>query len=152
MFRPAEVVVVVEVVVVEPVSSALNRNVLILGVTESKSNLTVENDRKDEEHKMDKDKVEIIMDTIDVNKSNVVAIVRFKPKAPSNRPPAILIRFSEEIHRISTLMAAKKLVGASAYKYIYINADLTEKERIQEREIREQKKALLENLRMDSLE
>ena len=29
-------------------------NVLILGVTESKSNLTAENDRKDEEHKMDK--------------------------------------------------------------------------------------------------
>ena len=70
-------------------------NVLILGVTESKSNLTAENDRKDEEHKMDKDKVEKILDTIGVNKSNVVSIVRFKPKAPSNRPPPILIRFSE---------------------------------------------------------
>ena len=49
-------------------------------------------------------------------------------------------------------MAAKKLRGASAYKDVYINAELTEKERIQEREIREQKKALRENLRMDSQE
>ena len=83
-------------------------NVLILGVTESKSNLTTENDRKDEEHKkMDKDKVEKILDTIGVKKSHVVSIVRFKPKAPRNRPLPILIRFSEEITRKSNLMAAK---------------------------------------------
>ena len=47
-------------------------------------------------------------------------------------------------------MAAKKLRGASAYKDVYINADLTEKERIQETEILEQKKVMRENLRMDS--
>ena len=52
------------------------RNVLILGAKASKSNLTVENDRKDEVQKMDKDNEEILLDTIGVNKSNVVSIVQ----------------------------------------------------------------------------
>ena len=101
---------------------------------------------------MDKDKVEKTLDNIGVNKSNVVSFVRFKQNALSNRPPPILIWFAKETHRYSTLLAAKKLRDASAYKEFYINADLTEKERIQEKEIRERKEALQENLRMDSEE
>ena len=133
-------------------SDSRKRNVLILGVTESISNLSTENERKDEIHKIDKEKVEKILDTIGANKSNVVSIVRFKPKTQSNRPPPILIRFEEDIHRNSTLLAAKKLRSTTVYKDVFINADLTEKERIQEREIHEQKKILRENQRMESQE
>ena len=51
------------------------RNVLILGVIESISNLSTENERKDEVHKMDKEKVDKVLHTIGANKSIVVSIV-----------------------------------------------------------------------------
>ena len=128
------------------------KNLLIFGVTDSISNLATENDRKEEVERLDKEKVDRILESIGADKSKVVSIVRFKPKISSQRSPPILIRTSDESYRNSVLSAAKRLRGLSAFKDVYINADLTEKERMHEREIREHRKALRENLRMDSHE
>ena len=128
------------------------KNLLIFGVIDSYSNLTTENDRKEEIQKQDKEKVERIVESIGANKTQIVSIIRFKPQIQSQRAPPILVRISDEAHRNNILSAAKKLRTAPAFKDVYINADLTEKERIQEREIREQRRALRKNLRMDSQE
>ena len=93
-----------------------------------------------------------ILDIIGADKSKVHTILQFKSKISSHRYPTILIRTSYESYINSVLSAAKRLRGFSAFKDVYINVNLAEKERIHEREIRAHRKALRENLSMDSHE
>ena len=54
------------------------KNLLILGVNDSYSNLTTENGRKGEIQKQDKEKVERIVESIGADKTQIVSIIRFK--------------------------------------------------------------------------
>ena len=106
------------------------KNLVIFGIPSHSSTAIDENAKKKEESDEDRKKLEKVFQAIDVDIAKVKAIHRFKVRQASTRPAPILVELTEESDRNIFLRSAKKLKTMEHFREVYINADLTEKERI----------------------
>ena len=73
----------------------------------------------------------MVLKAIDEDISKVKIIHRFKARQVNTRPASVLVQLTEESVRNVFMQSAKKLRNISRFKNVYINAHLTEKEKIQ---------------------
>ena len=117
------------------------KNVLIFGLPESNAN-AAPIDRNTE----DKEKVEKLFD--DINSSTKPSFVKRLRSRNQDKPGPLLVVLSDQSERNPLLISAKKLRNLQQYKSVYISPDLTEAERLQDRELRKKRDEL--NSKRDS--
>ena len=109
------------------------KNVIVFGVPESKSSMV-------EEHRSDDNKaIQQIFTEIGVKDKGVVSYRRFKKT--SDRVPPIFIMTQDVKSQLEMLAAAKKLRNSPSHSRVYLNADMTETERREDRNLREIRKS-----------
>ena len=109
------------------------KNVIVFGAPGSKSS-KVEEKRSD-----DKKAIQQIFTGIGVKVKGVVSYRRFKKT--SDRVAPILIMMQDVKSQLEVLAAAKKLRNSPSHSSVYFNADMTETERREDRNLREIRKS-----------
>ncbi|CAF1036321.1 unnamed protein product, partial [Brachionus calyciflorus] len=138
--RPSEINVVNSIMVEQRERESKNKNVIIYGVELSKE------EKGEDRKQFDINQIGELLDVLKIKKGVVKRIIRFKNKVnDESRVPPILVELNSVKDRNEVLAAAKGLHKQNAkYKRIYLNADLTEAERVFEKQLREEKSRLNE--------
>ena len=123
---------------------------VIFGIPVHSSSATEESAKKKEEADEDKKNTDLVFQAMGVDLTKVKTVHRFRVRQESNRPPPVLVELTDETARTNFLQSAKKLRKIAMFKDVFVNADLTEKERIQQRELREQRRAIGATARMEA--
>ena len=135
--RPTHQIEVINSVTNEQVErERRKKNVVVFGVPVS-GNKTQEKQEND-----DKGFIERTFRALKIDVKKIKFIRRFRSNPTNNRPPPILIQLSSENDRQIVLSAAKDLRKLSEYKDVFINPDLTEAQRILNKQLREDRKKL----------
>ena len=92
----------------------------------------------------DKKSIQPIFTAIGVKDKGVVSYRRFKKT--SDRVPPILIMMQDVKSQLEVLAAAKKLRNSPSHSSVYFNADMTETERREDRNLREIRKSRPTNI------
>lgn len=145
--QPAGEINMVNSVMVEQRERELkSMNLIVYGIEVSKKS-----DGKDRKQE-DTEKVEEIFSALKADKRSILNIIRFKNKSndPGKTPP-ILVKLENSQKRDEILKAARGLHKLNKkFEKIYINADLTEAERVFEKQLREERDTLNDSERAKS--
>lgn len=136
--QPVEINVVNSVMVEQRERESKNRNLIIHGIELSRS------EKGDDRKKEDESRIEEIFDALKVKKSTIKSITRFKNKSNDvSKIPPILVELQSAGDRSEVLSVARGLHKIDRkYEKVYLNADLTEAERVFEKQLREEKNNL----------
>ena len=103
----------------------------MFGVQSSKES-TKEAQGADDDHEMDK-----IFNALNINPSCIKFTRRFTTKTVGSRPPPILVQLMDERDKFRVLKEAKELRKMEEFKNVFINPDMTEAERILDKQMKE---------------
>jgi len=132
--QPVEQLIVVNAAINETKDrERRKKNVIVFGLTESTQVVEIEKQADD------KKRVEKIINQTGAS-ATVTFIRRFKSK--SERPGPILVGLSEAADRNPLLLKAKNLRSSEEHKNIYIAPDLTDAERMEDRNLRKRRDEL----------
>ena len=135
---PEQQIEIINTIASEQLDRAKRKNrVLVFGLT------CPDNLNEEEKIKFDKEKIIEIFKEIKVDEKAIQHTNRFKISEKNNgRTPPIQIILKQDINRNSILAAAKKLNFTNGFKGIYINPDLTESERLLDKQLRSKRNEL----------
>jgi len=115
------------------------QNVIVFGL--AVTNATDElNQRKDDTEALNK-----LFSSINIKADSIVSFRRFNSKqsGSSNSPP-VLVKLASNVNRIEVLAAAKNLRNVPGYERVYVNQDMTDSERVLEKQLRQRRNELNE--------
>lgn len=143
---PVDKLIVLNAVANEEQSrNSKKKNILISGIPDSK------NDSKEDRISDDSTEVAKLLVSLDLGNLKPKFIRRIQSKNPSNKGPSpVLVEFPEEENVITILAASYNKRKDKQMENIFINRDLTEAQRLQEFELRKQKRELNGKLKEDS--
>ena len=125
----------------------IDKFIIVSGVTECDSV------NEDEKKHHDEEKLNEILTTLEINKTEVKQFSRLKvnpSRPPTNKDPALIrLEFKTKETQLKAIKESKNLKGSETTKNIYINPDKTALERLTEKKLREERNkrnASLENV------
>ena len=115
------------------------QNIMVFGLAMQNAN-NEEDQRKDDEEALNK-----LLSSVGIDTGSLVSFRRFRAKpsnVPSSPPPPILLKLADGVNRIHVLAAAKKLRCIKGYERVFINQDMTDSERVLDRQLRQKRDEL----------
>lgn len=103
------------------------KNIIVFGITESKE------DSLEKRDKEDNIKIEEILKKVDVSMEKIKKVIRFKKKSSNTAPSPILLVLEDKNSRNQIL---SKTRGLDATNKIFFNSDLTEAQRLEQKNLR----------------
>ncbi|CAF0985378.1 unnamed protein product [Brachionus calyciflorus] len=107
------------------------KNIVIVEVEESR-----ETDEKITKKDED-DKINEILEKMIIDKNKVKSVTRINNKSNNGKPGPILMKIDSEESKFNVLKQTKELRDDEKYKNIFVNADLTPAERLEQKILRD---------------
>jgi hypothetical protein len=98
--------------------------------------VSMKSSKQDQEND-DKREIDRILTKLNVDTKCITYTRRFRSTNVGSRPPPVLVQLINESDKFAVLKAAKELRKIDGYKDVYINPDMTQAERILDKQMRE---------------
>ena len=110
-----------------------DKNILVSGINESVK-ATVE-----EQHEEDEGKIESLAGHLSLPKNSIRMVRRLRKREGDTRPALLVVSFKDSETQKTAIKNARLLRQSTDYNNVYINKDLTENERLLDKELRKQR-------------